>query len=265
MSMTRILILGLAALAAGVIALIANGLVSEGTPQVQAAAPPPKVAMTDILVAATALVPGRPVTADQVRWQSWPEKSVDKSFITKSSGQTMAATIEGAVVRAPMVEGEPITATKIVRGDPAGFMAATLTPGARAISIPITTESGAGGFILPNDHVDVIVTQVVSESPKRVKAGTILKNIRVLAIDQTFKEDKDQKAVTGKSATLELTPGQAEQVALAQAIGVISLSLRALGETTTETETAEADTNHSGGNVNVIRFGVTGKGGSGGE
>jgi pilus assembly protein CpaB len=254
------LILGLAAVAAGVIALVAHGLVSDGPPKVEAA-PQPKIHMTEVLVASTALIPGRAVTADQVRWQSWPSNAVDKSFITKSSAQSLGAAIEGGVVRAPMVEGEPITDTKIVRGDPTGFLAATLTPGTRAVSIQITTESGAGGFILPNDHVDVILTRVVSDaSPKVVSAKAILRNVRVLAIDQTFKEDKDQKTVTGKSATLELSPAQADLVSASQASGVLSLSLRALGDTAKDDETADSSQN---GTVNVIRFGRSAEGGGG--
>ena len=93
-------------------------------------------------------------------------------------------------------------------------MAAMLTPGMRAVSITIATDSGAGGFILPNDRVDVILTRKFTQTdPPLVVSDTILSNVRVLAVDQTYKQDKDTRTVTAKSATLELTPGQAEAVA----------------------------------------------------
>ena len=101
--------------------------------------------------------------------------------------------VKGTVVRAPLVAGQPITNTAIVHGDAAGFMAAMLMPGMRAVSITITADSGAGGFILPNDRVDVILTRKLDGNPPRVEAKTILADVRVLAVDQTFKQDKDTK------------------------------------------------------------------------
>ena len=102
-------------------------------------------------------------------------------------------------------------------------MAAMLNPGMRAVSITISADSGAGGFILPNDRVDLILTRKAGRATAACSSSTILTDVRVLAVDQTFKQDKDTKTVIGKTATLEVTPAQAEQVATAQNQGTLSL------------------------------------------
>jgi pilus assembly protein CpaB len=267
MNTSRMIILGVAALAAGAAALLARGLLGGGTPQVKAALPP---ATAEVLVATTDLQPGIALTADEVRWQQWPRSAVDASFITHDMTPDLKGVIAGAVVRAPMVPGEPLTGSKIVHADTAGFMAAMVSQGMRAVSIGISTESGAGGFILPNDRVDVLVTQQISDSPRRFGAHTLLKFVRVLAVDQTYREDKDQKVVLAKTATLELTPRQAEQVERAQASGTISLSLHALGDSSVMAaapsaapskasaapSNVSADDTNTTGETTIIRYGI---------
>jgi pilus assembly protein CpaB len=105
-----------------------------------------------------------------------------------------------------------------------------LGAGMRAISITISADSGAGGFILPNDRVDLLLTQKLDGSPPRVKVTTVLSDVRVLAVDQTFKQEKDTKTVLGKTATLELSPDQAEIIARSAGMGVLSLALRPLDD-----------------------------------
>jgi pilus assembly protein CpaB len=131
-------------------------------------------------------------------------------------------------------------------------MAAEVTPGMRAVSVGITTESGAGGFILPNDRVDVLVTG--QTAAHHYLSKTILSDVRVLAVDQTYKEDKDQKVVLAKTATLELAPKQAELIEMAQAAGTISLALRALGDSGLQNKAAAAQ--QDAGPQYVIRYGV---------
>jgi pilus assembly protein CpaB len=206
--------------------------------------------------------PGQPITPDQVRWQKWPTSAVDSSFIVHSAVASVDEAVKGTVVRMPLVAGQPITNTEIVHANAAGFMAAMLNPGMRAVSITITTESGAGGFILPNDRVDLILTQKYGDNPPRVRARTILGNVRVLAVDQTFKQDKDTKTVIGKTATLELNPAQAEQVERAQSQGPLSLSLRPLSDDqTTVARNVPAPfsgaSTESGDGVSIIRYGIT--------
>ena len=261
MNTQRVFVLAGAFVAAIVVAFLVSRMVG-GTPPVKAAFRPPRIATSEILVAATNLSPGTQLTPASVRWQEWPKANVDSSFLTQQANPDVDKVVGGAVVRAPLVSGEPLTAAKIVQhAEGAGFMAAVVTQGMRAISIPISTETGAGGFILPNDRVDVISTTQISDSPRRFRARTILSDIRVLAVDQTF-EEKDTKTVLAKTATLELSPTQAETVARAQAAGTIQLALRSLSESDPAAQTvadATKDTpkNHSEeGEISIIRYGI---------
>jgi pilus assembly protein CpaB len=258
MNTQRVLILGAAALAAGAAALIVRGLLGGGSEPVKAAIAPPTT--NEVLVAATDLRPGVQLTPNIVRWQTWPRSAVDSTFITREGSPDINHIVAGAVLRAPVVSGEPFTTAMIVHANSAGFMAAMLTPGMRAISIGVSTESGAGGFILPNDRVDVLVTTLISDTPRRYKARTLLNDVRVLAVDQTYAQDKDQKVVLAKTATLELTPPQAEVVERAQATGTLSLSLRALGDNTIQSKTVASTTTGSAQSdaaaVDVIRYNV---------
>ena len=219
MNTKRIIVLGFALVAASAAALLARGLMGGGTPKVEAKiAPAPVIAMSEVLVANSNIQPGLTLTPDMVKWQSWPASAVDASFITHAAAPSLEDAVKGTVVRVPLYAGQPITTLAIVHGASAGFMAAQLQPGMRAVSITISVDSGAGGFILPNDRIDLMLTTKTNDSPPHVTVKTILGDVRVLAVDQTFKEDKDTKTVVGKTATLELTPEQAELVAAAQTL-----------------------------------------------
>lgn len=263
MNTKRALVLAGAFVAAIVVALVVSRMLG-GRTQTATAIPAPRIAMREVLVAASNITPGTALTPASVRWQAWPRSSTDSSFITQESNPDIAKIVTGAVTRAPLVSGEPLSAAKFVQhAQGTGYMAATVTPGMRAISIPITTETGAGGFILPNDRVDVIATQPLSEQ-HHFRSRTLLSDIRVLAVDQTY-EQKDQKTVLAKTATLELTPTQAEVVERAQAAGTISLALRPLAEADNSTNDASktaakalagaAQQVHQDGEVDVIRYG----------
>jgi pilus assembly protein CpaB len=193
-----------------------------------------------------------------VRWEKWPTSSVDASFITHNTVGSEEEAVKGEVVRAPILAGQPIVNTSIVKGDASGFMAAMLPAGMRAVSITISTDSGAGGFILPNDRVDVILTRKFTQTdPPTVVATTILSNVRVLAMDQTFKQEKDTKTVLAKTATLELSPAQAESVTRSAMAGTLSLVLRPLGD---NAAASDARRQYAGNDspVNVIRYGLGG-------
>jgi len=275
MNTKRLFVLLMAAGAAGVVALMVRGMLGGGSKHAEATVAPPPVEVSDVLVAATRLEPGKPITAAQVRWQPWPSKGIDTSFIRKTSGVSPASIVEGSVARAPMVEGEPVTYAKIVKSHGAGFMAATIAPGMRAAAISVSVASVAGGFILPNNRVDILLTQVTGDSPKHGITKLVLANVRVLAIDQAA-DDKNQKAVSDvKTVTLELTSEQARTVSLAQAMGSLSLALRSLGD---EDATVAANTKGTGpsgsrkddgaeadpGVVTVLRYGLMRKGSGGG-
>jgi len=188
---------------------------------------------TDVLVAKSDLGLGQSVGVDDVQWQTWPAATASGNFIRRSDRPDAPSQIAGSIARSPFIAGEPIREAKLVKGNGAGFMAAVLPGGMRAVSTEISPETGAGGFILPNDRVDVILSKR-EKNPEKPNAGDIvtseiiLNNIRVLAIDQAPREKDGQNAVVGKTATLELRPEQAEQLARARQTGTISLALRSL-------------------------------------
>jgi pilus assembly protein CpaB len=261
MNTQRLIVLGLALVAAGGAALLVRTMIGGGTPKLEARTA--SVPMSEVLVASSNLAPGQELSADQVRWEKWPTASVDSSFSTHQSATSEQAAVKETVVRAPIIAGQPITNTMIVHGDAAGFMAASVTPGMRAVSITIGTDAGAGGFILPNDRVDVILTRKFSSSePIIVTSEILLSDVRVLAVDQTYKQDKDTKAVNAKSATLELTPGQAEIIARAQVAGTLSMALRPLGDQGDVASLEDKLKNAKDtGPVSVIRYGMALNGG----
>jgi pilus assembly protein CpaB len=223
-------------------------------------APPAPVAVADkpmarVLVAQRDLKVGERVSPDMLGWQAWPPEAVNETFITDGAARTGAAgvaskvletvgpgspavqSVEGSIVREPILAHEPILQRKLVRGGQGGFMSVMLQPGMRAMSIPVTVESGAGGFILPNDRVDVILNQKVDVKNKDDADGghsvsmavsrTVLRNLRVLAIDQTTEPAKGAVSIVGAVATLEVPAADAELLASAKTQGDLMLSLRA--------------------------------------
>lgn len=255
MNRSRLIVLSVAALASGGAAFLARGFLGGGTEPTRAQ--PAAISTVGVLVASATIEPGKPVTPDMVRWQTWPKSSVDSTFLTQDANPNPDQIVKGTVARAPIMSGEPLTNTKIVHSDAAGIMAAMVSPGMRAVSIPITTETGAGGFILPNDRVDVLLTVQVSEQPKLYAARTLLHDVRVLAVDQTYTQDKDKNSVLAKTATMELSPQQAEMLDGAAATGSVSLALRPLGETGgKELAMNNQHKNTNNGMVSVIRYGM---------
>src|SRR6185436_5071811 len=249
MKAARVVVLTVALAAGGVAALLAG---RSGTPAPKAEAP--KFDTVDILVAKSDLARGQTLSPADVSWQAWPATTAAGNFIRKSDRPKALENLTGMIVRAPFVAGEPIREAKLVNAKGSGFMAAILPSGMRAVATQITPESGVGGFILPNDRVDVIMTPRNRDDKGGDRTSeTILRNIRVLAIDQNVEEKGGQKVVVGKTATLELTPGQAETLALSHQIGVLSLSLRSIADGTLEEKTDDSARQ----NVNVVRFGVS--------
>jgi pilus assembly protein CpaB len=232
-----------------------------------------------VLVASTTVPPGRKLEVGSLRWDAWPISSVGPNFITKEKQPDMAKAIEGMVVRSPLVSGQPITDLNVIRTDATGFLAATLMPGMRAVATNVTAESSAGGFVLPNDRVDVILTHEISGNgannnvAKVWRSDTILRDIRVLAIDQIAQPEAvptttteagatatdgapvETEARVGKTATLEVTPSQAEVLQRSVASGNNTLALRSIEDsdgrgTTGALSSATLDTS------TVVRFGV---------
>jgi len=254
MNTARIVVLSIAVCAGGAAAYLASG--SSPKP----VEIPMTMDTTDVLVARSDIALGQTVTPDDIQWQSWPASTASSSFIRKNDRAEAMSQIVGSIARSPFLAGEPIRETKLVKGNGSGFMAAILPTGMRAISTEISPETGAGGFILPNDKVDVILIKRDKVADRNgstdvINAETILTNVRVLAIDQTVGEKDGQKVVVGKTATLELKPEQAESLARARQAGTLSLALRSLVDANkNDVNIDEAGKRDS---VNVVRFGVS--------
>jgi pilus assembly protein CpaB len=179
-------------------------------------------------VATVELPQGQKLSEAGVRWQPWPKKAINPGFISRSTKPDALTSLQGAVVRSHFVAGEPIREEKLAHGS-AGLLASLLPSGKRAVAIRVTVESTAGGFILPNDRVDVVQT-LPAQAGGGVFSRILLSNIRVLAVDQKADETKGQAVVVGKTVTLELNPAQTEVIAAAQAASSLSLSLRSLAD-----------------------------------
>jgi pilus assembly protein CpaB len=261
MKAARVVVLTVAIAAGGVAAMLAGR--SDKPPVEPTAAPQAKINTVDVLVAKADIGLGQTVSPSDLQWQAWPAEASTGNFIKKTDRPDAVESLSGSIARAPFVSGEPIREAKLVKAKGSGFMAAILPQGMRAVSTEISPETGAGGFILPNDRVDVILTKRDREAEKASGGGevrsseTILKNVRVLAIDQNVEEKNGQKVVIGKTATLELSPHQAETLALARQLGTLSLALRSITDANkTETSTDGAEIDAQRGGVNIVRFGV---------
>jgi len=260
MKTARLVVLAVALAAGGAAALLVGG--SE--PQPPAAPPPPPAApidMVEILVSRSEFGMGHALTAQDIQWQVWPTAAASSAFIRKSDKPDAIDQLTGAIARARFVAGEPIIEAKLVRADGSGFMAALLPSGMRAVSTDISPETGAGGFILPNDRVDVILIRRDREADKTLSGDThvsetVLVNVRVLAIDQAIEEKNGQRVVVGKTATLEVSPRQAEALALSRQLGTLTLSLRSMFDSGGQ-EPEGSDRDDKGKQrLNLVRFGI---------
>jgi pilus assembly protein CpaB len=231
----RIVILGLAVGSAAMAAMLAKGLIGQKqteTVQVEVN----KVPMTNVLVAAKDMIMGERLIDASVSWREWPSANVVEAMITKEEKPDALTAYQNARARMPIFDGEPIVEKKLVLPGANGFMSAILPKGMRAISVGVSEHSTAGGFILPNDRVDVLLTRKLDDpktGQKVVNTETVITNVRVLAINQTFRQEAGTDTVTvteGKTATLELDPHQTEVIAMVESAGELSLSLRSLAE-----------------------------------
>ncbi len=253
----RIVVLVIALAAGGLAAYLVSATDNKPAP----AAPVAQLPTVDVLVAKSDIGLGQTVKPEDLQWQTWPQATASSSFIRRNERPDATTQIAGSIARAPFIAGEPIREAKLVKADGSGFMAAILPSGMRAVSTEISAESGAGGFILPNDRVDVLLTVreknvLHPELPEVVQARVILSNIRVLAIDQAPKEKDGQTTVIGRTATLELKPEQAAQLAASRQAGTLSLALRSIADA----DAVEVDSNEPasrrGVSINVVRHGV---------
>ncbi|MEY4238326.1 MAG: Flp pilus assembly protein CpaB [Pseudomonadota bacterium] len=235
------LLLGALVVAIGTAMAARSMFVGANAPQAEAAQVPqgPKV-----LVAQRALPVGTIITADSISFQAWPKEMIQDAYFI--DGEADMNKLLGTVVRYPVTAGQPVTQGALVSPGDRGFLAAALGPGMRAVTIPVSQKTGVGGFVFPGDHVDLVLTQTVRGDNSRdsLKAAeTILRNVRVLATDQSTETEivEGKTVVRGfRTITVEVTPKIAEKVAVAQTIGTISLALRSLADNQAELDQAIA-------------------------
>lgn len=258
MNRARIVVLTVAICAGGVAAYLASGSDNSAPPPVTQA---PQLPTVDVLVAKNDIGLGQTVKAEDVQWQTWPAATASATFIRRNERPEGASQVTGSIARAPFIQGEPIRDQKLVKADGSGFMAAILPTGMRAISTEISPETGAGGFILPNDRVDVLLTRRLknpdqnSGAPDIVTSEIILTNVRVLAIDQAPKEKDGQNAVVGKTVTLELNPAQTQVLSSGRQAGTLSLALRSIADVKLSEITLDDSAQKRDG-VSIIRYGI---------
>lgn len=251
MKPVRIIIVAVAVVSAGMAGLLAVRLAGKSDavvtePVVQ------KEPVTNVLVASKGMPVGSRLDASAMHWIAWPKSGLVEGLITDEARPQAVTDLQGVIVRLPMFAGEPIRQEKIADGS-GSTLSALLPAGKRAVATEITVATGAGGFILPNDRVDVIMVRKGTEN-STFSTETVLSNVRVLAIDQQIEEQKDgQKAVVGTTATLELTPSQSKVISVAQQMADrLTLVLRSVADAQ-EPDTTSADYLLSGEDAPAIQ------------
>jgi pilus assembly protein CpaB len=198
--------------------------------------PPLERPVHSVLVAKAPLPLGYILKAEDLAWQPWPTETNGMPYILSGAGRP--EDFAGRVVRSPFAAGEPLTAGRLVAPGERGFLAAVLQPGMHAASVAVTATSGISGFVFPGDRVDVLLTHILpdpsqetsstgSANSQRRATETVLRNIRVLAVDQRA-DSKDKEVVVARTATLEVTDKESELLALVAEMGKLSLSLCSL-------------------------------------
>jgi pilus assembly protein CpaB len=209
-----------------------HSAVRRATAEAAAKTGPAAIPSVQVLVAATHVPAGAIIKPGEVRWQPWPANAPTAGYLT--SATTRPEQMTGAVARANLEAGEPLTPARVVQPGERSFLAAVLQPGYRAITVNVTASSGVAGFVMAGDHVDLILNLSVNapNGDRRVGSETILQDVRVLAMDQRGGEAKDAKkdVIVPQTATLEVTPKGAEIIGAATQVGPLSLSLRSLAE-----------------------------------
>lgn len=255
----RIVIIGLvivAVILAGGTAFLLRDYIS--TQQAEIAAQIPKAPTVKVLVAASDMPVGTVVNENNTEWIDWPKDDVPEGFMAKTEEANPIAelTKEKHLARRGFVKGEPITQARLYKNDNPGFLRGSLTPGMRAVAVRTSAEIAAGGFILPEDKVDVVLSHDITKATQNAQGGdiggaravseTIITDVRVLAVDQKTNQFEGGAAV-GKTILLEVTPKQAEMLSTARDMGTVSLSLRSAEEGDARTDppyTTDVEVSH---------------------
>lgn len=256
MNKAQLIVLGVAVVAGGGAFVLMNG----EPPQAPTFVAAPSVAMDSVLVAAHDLSYGAELQDADIKWMDWPKDAIPPGVIQKSADANAPDALKGSHVRTPISAGEPVRKERLIKGVTAGLMSTMLPAGMRAVAIDVSLNSTAGGFILPNDHVDVI--RVYRDAAASKDAGletmateVVLKNVRVLAMGQNIENKGAEPVVVDSTATLELSPSQAERVLLAQRTGQLALTLRAITDAFANTG-VEEDAVVDDASISLVKHGV---------
>ena len=260
MKAARLVVLGVAVAAGGVAAFLAS---SSNEP-----APPPPAPVVapletvEVLVAKTDLDRGQLIGKPDIGWQAWPKAAANASFIKKIRRPNAIKISSAPSCACRSLPGEPIHEPMVVIRQRLRLHGRDPAQGMRAVAMDISADTSAGGFILPDDHVDVVLTRRDKAAEKttgieKFASDTILRNVRVLAVDQTIEEKSGQKVVVGKTATLELTQAQAETLELSRQLGTLSLTLRSLRNSSRRRPRAAEKPSEHERSINTVRFGVS--------
>ena len=262
----QLVVLGVALVAAIGLAMVARNMMSapSDVPVVQAGEKViiKKAPTVDVLVANESIPMGSSLKEDRLAWEEWPETSLREAFITRDEQPDALEKYAPMIAKSSFFEGEPVREAKLVQSD-SGYLSAILPAGKRAVAMRIQADTSAGGFVLPNDHVDVVMSyKNPDEDNDAWLTETVLQNVRVLAIDQVIEEQDGEKSKVGSTATLELTAQQVEIITASQKIGgnKLTLALRSVEDSEIETSDAGAHLLSSGsrrkkGTVKIIRYG----------
>ncbi|HXY59635.1 MAG TPA: Flp pilus assembly protein CpaB [Methylocystis sp.] len=259
MKTAQIVVVGVALVAGGAAFVLMNKAPqAPPIPQVIA----PILATSDqVLVAKRDLTYGASLNDPDLAWIDWPKANLPKGVVVKSATPGAIEDLRGSFVRAPIANGEPIRRERLVKGATPNMMSTLVSTGKRAVAIDVSANNTAGGFILPNDHVDIVRFYRDPELTKDRGADVmvselVVSNVRVLAMGQTVETKNGEAVVTGATATLELDPRQAELVLLAQRTGALALELRPLVDAqATEDPSAQSELGDSA--MTIVRYGVT--------
>ncbi|MFA5969396.1 MAG: Flp pilus assembly protein CpaB [Sphingomonas sp.] len=241
----KIVLLVGALFVAALSAFMARSLIAGSATPTASAVQPAPIDGPEVLVATRALPVGTILDATALKFQPWPKDLVENAYFIKKD--TDLKSLQGTVVRAAITAGQPITQGVLVHPGDRGFLAAALGPGMRAVTVPISGASGVAGFVFPGDRVDLVLTQAVAgggDGPPLKVSETVLRNLRVLATDQRTDNTTDDNGKTVvksfSSVTVEATPKLAEELAVVQTLGTLSLSLRSLADNNQELDEAIA-------------------------
>lgn len=265
MKPVQLVLIGVALLAAVGAGLLMMSINNKPAPViVKSDEPIITIPLVDVLIATTDIPMGTTLGEKNIKWDKWPKTGIRESFILKDDRPEAFEEYAKTIARSSFFAGEPIREQKIVRSD-SGYLSAILPAGKRAIAIKIGAETTAGGFILPNDHVDVVMSYK-NPDPKEENfiTETVLQNVRILAIDQVIEEKDGEKSKVGNTATLELTAQQVEIITAAQKLGGNRLTLALRSVEDSEIAASDSGTHlltsgsrRQKGSVRIIRYGTT--------